>query len=138
MKQRFYIDSSIWMDIYEDRRGYSGEPLALYGLRLLELILAKRETLIITDTLIDELSFYYSPEQLNGMLSPFHGLTEKIMASAKQKEEAERLASERSVPRGDTLHAVISRDHNLILVTRDRHFRKLEDVSSHHTPEELI
>jgi hypothetical protein len=138
MTQRFYIDSSIWMDIYEDRRGYFDEPFAQFGLHLLESILAKKDTLIITDTLIDELKFYYSPEELNGMFAPFQALTEKIFATKEQKDEAEKLAYERKVPRGDALHAVLSRDHNLVLVARDKHFLDLEDISEHHKPEELI
>jgi len=35
----------------------------------------------------------------------------------------------RNVPRGDALHAIIARDHKLILITRDNHFKKLEDIS---------
>jgi len=42
------------------------------------------------------------------------------------------------VPAGDALHAIVARDNDLILVTRDRHFRKLEDISKHYKPEELI
>ena len=56
----------------------------------------------------------------------------------KQREEAKKIAKERDVPAGDALHAIVARDNDLILVTRDRHFRKLEDISKHYKPEELI
>ena len=55
-----------------------------------------------------------------------------------EDKAAKKIAKERDVPAGDALHAIIARDDDLILVTRDRHFRKLEDISKHHKPEEII
>ncbi|MBI3026645.1 PIN domain-containing protein [Candidatus Woesearchaeota archaeon] len=51
-----------------------------------------------------------------------------MIATEKQREEAKKIAEERNVPAGDALHAIIARDNDLILVTRDSHFRKLEDI----------
>ena len=62
----------------------------------------------------------------------------KIFASKEQRDEAKKIAIERNVPPGDALHAIMSRDYELILVTRDNDFRKLEDISKHYKPEEII
>ena len=72
------------------------------------------------------------------MTGPFEKVTKKIIATEKQREEAKKIAKERDVPAGDALYAIVAGDNSLILVTRDRHFRKLEDISKHYKPEDLI
>ena len=102
------------------------------------LIKAKKFILIISDFLIRELENNYSIEEINGMMKPFEDIIERIFVKKEQRDEAESLAKERNVPRGDALHAILARDHKLILIARDRHFRELEDISKHHKPEDLI
>ena len=41
MAERYFIDTSIWMDFYEDRAGFKGEPLGDYAFKLLSKIKAK-------------------------------------------------------------------------------------------------
>lgn len=138
MIEKYYIDTSIWMDLYEDRKGYDNEPLGDYALKLFSLIKAKNKILVITDLLIRELEMNYSLAEINGMINPFKEIIEKIIATKEQREEAYKIAKERNVPPGDVLHAIIARDNKLILITRDKDFRKLNDISKHHKPEELI
>jgi len=88
--------------------------------------------------LIRELEMNYSMEEIKGMMKPFENIVEKIITAKKQRDEAEKIAEERKIPRGDAMHAILARDHHLILVTRDKHFKILEDISTHHKPEDLI
>ncbi len=138
MTEEYIIDTSIWVDIYEDRKGYNNEPLGDYAFKLLVKIKAKEMIIVLTDFLIKELETLYSVAEINGMFKPFENIIKKIIATEKQREEAKKIAKERGVPAGDALHAIVARDNDLILVTRDRHFRKLEDISKQHKPEELI
>ena len=138
MKQRFYLDSSIWIDIYEDRKGYQGELLGRFGIRLLGMLVDRKEELVITDLLIEELKQFYTDDEIIGMFNPFQQIIIKILLTAEQSEEGRLLGAERHVPKADAMHAVIARDHNLLLIARDNHFRKLDDISPHHRPEELI
>jgi|TARA_Y100000310_G_C20458742_1_gene704310 predicted nucleic acid-binding protein len=138
MTEKFYVDTSIWMDLLEDRKGYNNEPLGEYALKLFSLIKAKKNTLIITDLLIRELESNYSMEEINGMVLPFQKIIEKIFVTKEQRDEAKKLGQERNLPPGDALHAIIARDHKLIMITRDKHFRQLEDIAKHYKPEELI
>jgi len=138
MTQRYYIDTSIWIDLYEDRKGFNNEPLGDYALKLFSLIRAKKNNLVITDILIRELEMNYSLEEINGMMKPFENIIEKIVATREQRDEAKKIAEERNIPPGDVLHAIIARDNELILITRDKHFRQLEDISKHHKPEDII
>ena len=138
MAEEYIIDTSIWVDLYEDRKGYNNEPLGDYAFKLLVKIKAKESAVVLTDFLIKELETLYSIEEINGMFKPFEKIIKNIIATEKQREEAKKIAKERDVPAGDALHAIVARDNDLILVTRDRHFRKLEEVSKHYKPEELI
>jgi len=59
MKNRYYVDTSIWMDLYEDRKGFNNELLGEFALKLFSLIKAKQYKLIISDLLIKELEMNY-------------------------------------------------------------------------------
>ncbi|HZX44582.1 MAG TPA: hypothetical protein VFF28_02755 [Candidatus Nanoarchaeia archaeon] len=66
MPDRYLIDTSIWVDLYEDRKGFCNEPLGDYALKLLSGIVAKGDIVVLSDLLIRELESNYSMEQING------------------------------------------------------------------------
>jgi len=135
---KYYADTSIWIDLYEDRKGFNNEKLGDYALDLFYFIIDKNHKLIISDMLIKELGINYTTAQINGMMKIYGNLIEKVKITTKQRDEAKKLSLERNLPYGDALHAIIARDNNLILVTRDNHFKKLTDISKYYKPEELI
>ena len=135
---KYYADTSIWIDLYEDRKGFNNEKLGDYALDLFYFIIEKNHKLIISDMLIKELGINYTTAQINGMMMIYGNLIEKVKITTKQRDEAKKLSLERNLPYGDALHAIIARDNNLILVTRDNHFKKLTDISKYYKPEELI
>lgn len=135
---QYLVDTSIWVDLYEDRIGYSGEPLGDYAFKLLGLIRANKDKITVTDFLIKELEAIYSMEQIRGMMMPFEDVLSKIISSEKQRSEAKKISAERNIPKGDALHAVMARDCSARLISRDKHFRLLKDVAEHYFPEELI
>lgn len=138
MEEKYYVDTSIWIDLYEDRKGYCGEPLGDYALRLLSLIKANGKTLVISDILMKELETFYTLAEVRGMMKPFEHLIEKIVSTAEQRNEAHSIARERQLPPGDALHAILARDNQLLLISRDNDFRKLADIALCHKPEEII
>ncbi|MBW2993625.1 PIN domain-containing protein [Candidatus Woesearchaeota archaeon] len=135
---KFYLDTSIWMDVYENRKGYNNEPLGDFALKLLILLKSRKNRIVISNLLITELEINYSIEKINGMIKPFESLIDKIFATKKQRDESMMVAKERNLPKGDVLHAILARDNNLVLVTRDRHFDKLKDISRYYKPEDII
>lgn len=138
MPEKYYVDTSIWIDLYEDRKGYHNEPLGDFALKLFILIKSRKNKMVISNLLITELEMNYSMEAINGMMKPFEDIIEKIIATKEQRDEAKKIAGERGLPPGDVLHAILARDYQLILVTRDKHFKQLEDIHPHHKPEDLI
>lgn len=138
MASKYYLDASIWVDLYDGRVGYFGEQLGRFAGLLLYSLLRNKHKLVITDVLISELETVYSLEEINGMFKPFEGILERFTATKVQRDESNRIATMRALPPGDALHAIIARDHNLILVTRDNHFRMLKDICKCFKPEDLI
>jgi len=126
MFEKYLIDTSIWIDIYEDRKGFHNEPLGDYALKLLATIKSQEIVIVLTDLLLRELEMNYSLPEINGMFKPFEKITEKIIATKEEREEAKKIALERNLPPGDALHAIIARDNKLILVTRDNSKPPLE------------
>jgi len=138
MVKKYLIDTSIWIDLYEDRKGFYNEPLGDYALKLLSTIKIQESIIVLTDLLLKELEMNYSLSEINGMFKPFEKITEKVITTKEQREEAKKIANKRNLPPGDALHSILARDNNLILITRDKHFKQLEDISKHYKPEELI
>ncbi len=134
----YYIDTSIWIDFLEDRHGHKNEPLGEFALKLFIQIKVKKYNLVLSDILIKELGSFYSIEEINGMMMPFKNQIVKVYANKKQIFEAKTISKQRKLPIGDVLHAILARDNRLILVTRDKHFRDLEDITKCYKPEELF
>ncbi|MDP1696090.1 MAG: PIN domain-containing protein, partial [archaeon] len=97
----------------------------------------KKARIVITDLLIKELSSYYSVEKMNGMVKLFEKLIDGIIVKEDEYKEASEISKNRNIPLGDVIHAIIARNHNLILIARDKHFLKLKDISPSLKPEEI-
>ena len=138
MPEKYLIDTSIWVDLYDDRKGYKGELLGDYAFKLFAMIKARGDKIIITDLTIRELEMNYSIPEIRGMMKPFENIIEKIVSTKKQRDEAKKVSQERNVPKGDALHAVLARDNKLILITRDKHFNQLKGISLYKKPEDII
>ncbi len=89
---RFLVDTCIWVDSYENRKGYHEEPLGDFAYKLFCNIKANEDKIIITDLTIKELEMTYSIEQIKGMIKPFEKIIEKVISSKKQREEAKKIA----------------------------------------------
>jgi predicted nucleic acid-binding protein len=134
--ERFYVDTCVWMDFIDNRRGYQSEILSLHAYTVFERIL-KGAVLVISDVLLDELAKHYGEKEVEGLLLPFQRCTELFFSNNEQHAEAIELAFARNLPRADALHVVVARDAGAILVTRDTHFKRITDVCSCRKPEDL-
>jgi predicted nucleic acid-binding protein len=117
---RYYADSCIWIDFIEDR----------YEINLFYDCIVRKEELLISDILLEELDQYIHLDDMKMIfqLLESNNLLLKTVSTPKQGVESKRLAQERNIPPGDALHAIIARDNNATLVTRDKHFLKLGDI----------
>jgi predicted nucleic acid-binding protein len=138
MAEKYLIDTAIWIDAVENRTGFLGEPIGEYAMALFHTIIVRRSNIVISQEIIKELEKHYSIAEINAILKPFENLIQKIKIRESLEKEAIIIAEERRLPKGDVLHAMGARDSEAKLVTRDRHFKLLEDIAKPYLPEELI
>jgi len=137
MAEKYYLDTSIWMDYYEDRKDPS-KDIGEFAFKLLCKLLASKSTIVVSNFILRELEVNYSLDKIRGLTMPFEKIMEKVTISDEQKLEAKRISGERNLPFGDVLHAIIARDSKSILVSRDKHFQQLKDLCEVYKPEEII
>lgn len=81
-----------------------------------------------------------SKTEINSLLSmikPDH--IKKVSVTKVQFEEAHRLAKQRNIPLGDSIHAIIARDNDAQMVSRDeKDFRKIKDITEYKEPKDLL
>lgn len=121
--RRFYIDTAIWRDYFEDRRD-GIRPLGEFAFQFLKKCTETGAEIIVSDTVVSELEIRFSKEQVKEIFSSFAGIIRNVAANSAQVSEAreEWLKRKKQLPFKDVLHAIIARDNNSVLVTRDKHF----------------
>jgi len=135
VSNQFYLDANIWLDIFE-KRGYNGEVAK----KLLEKIITENDMIFYSDLIIVELKKVgYSKTEIHQILNiakPDH--LKRIHIYKEQIDEARRIAKMQDVPKADALHAILARDNQLQLISRDRDFQKLKHITNTKFPEDFI
>lgn len=135
---RYYLDSCIWRDYFENRSDRF-RPLGEWALRLIKKIIKENGLFIFSDHSIKELNKQYSPEELDKFFAIIpKQLIIKIETNSYQAREAFKIKKKLNIPFGDALHAIVARDNNAIMVTRDKHFYELPEEAIIKKPEDLI
>ena len=137
---RFYVDTNIWRDFLEARAD-NLKPLGEFAFQFLKYAMTCKHTVLYSELVLEELKIEYKVQEIEKYC--FESLKdmkllEKVLISDRQVEEARKISRERNVPRGDALHAVLARDNNAVVVTRDNHFELLKGIVKSSKPEEII
>ena len=134
MDNHFYLDTSIWVDHYLER-GENGQV----ALKLILKIIDEHSVVVFSNYVEKELKdIGFSQDEINSLLrmvKPNH--LKRVQVTKEQFEEARRLSKQRDVPLGDAIHAVLARDHDAQLVSRDWDFEKLKDITNVQKPQKL-
>lgn len=135
MAEDFYFDTSIWLDFHE-KRDKNGE----LALKLILKIIKEDSKIVYSDLHLKEFkNLGYTKDEINSIfriVKPDN--IKRVHIYREQKEEAKKVAKQRDVPEGDALHAILCRDNNLQLISRDLDFEKLKDICKAKLPEEFI
>ena len=133
--EQFYFDTSIWIDIF-DQRGENGE----YAAALVEKILANDWMILYSDMVTIELKQIGLSDhellRIFGIAKPDH-LRRVHMANAHMTQ-SKKIAKPLRIPWGDALHAMLAREHGAQLVSRDHDFEKLKHITTAKKPEDLL
>ena len=138
MKEKYYFDTSIWLDFLENR-DEPNMPKSEWARKLVNKISEENGRVILSDNNVLELEdIGYSKHEIEDLLSSLKQFINYIESTEKQIGKAKDLSQKRNIPKRDALHAIIARDSKAVLVTFDNHFKKLIDISKPHNPRDLI
>jgi rRNA-processing protein FCF1 len=139
MQQKFYLDTAIWRDYFEDRKD-GIRPLGEFAFQFLKKCEKKGCKVLVSDTVVLELKVYFPEEKVKQIFSSFQGIIQNIVATEEQVSEAKTEWSERRkiVPFKDVLHAVLAKHHCAVLIARDNHFfDELSSIAEPEKPEDI-
>lgn len=133
---RYYLDTCIWRDFLENRRDNSGKPIGHYAFLLIQKLMREKATILFSPLLLRELQGEYSLDEIKSLFLLFQmsGLGRSVSMSDKQLREAESLSHDHV---NDALHAILARDNQAILITRDNDFNDFKKIVTIKKPEEL-
>ncbi len=138
MDKKYYPDTSIWLDFFEER-DEPNFPKGEWAHRLIAQIIEEDDKIIYSDHIILELEGVdYTLQEIEDMLFPLKQILIFVESTEKQLKKAKDLSAKRKIPKGDALHALIARDNKAIMVTLDRHFQSLRDITEPKRPKDLI
>jgi predicted nucleic acid-binding protein len=126
MTRKFYLDTSVWRDYFEDRKD-NMRPLGEFAFRFLKNCEERNDVVIVSNAVEKELLDHYARDRVNEVFLSFVEIIVKIEYSKEQSEEAFNFWKKegKKFPLYDILHSIIARDSNAILITRDRHFEEI-------------
>ncbi|MBI4439897.1 PIN domain-containing protein [Candidatus Woesearchaeota archaeon] len=138
MARKYYLDTSIWLDFFEDRNE-PNIPKGEWARKLLAKVTENNDKIVYSDIIVLELGIAgYSPHEIEGLFREIGPILLFTESTEKQVRKAKDLSNKRNLPQGDALHALISRDCRATLVTLDRHFKKLLDIAEPTMPQDII
>jgi len=137
---KFYLDTCIWRDFFEDR--FDGlKPLGEFAFRFLKQCKERKIPIIVSDAVVFELRHYFSQERVDEVFSHFGNIIVNVFATPQQFSEANKewVKRGKKLPFDDVLHAVLAKHHKSVLVTRDSHFFDfLTSIVEVEKPEDII
>lgn len=140
MTKKYFIDTCIWRDFYEDRLSKSRRNLGKEATDLFIRILKSKDNILFSESLYWELKKEYAVKDIDDMLNILF-LTKVLVRIEVTKEEfmeAKKLAEDRNIPFVDCLNAVQARDYKAIMISQDMHFlENLKDIIKTKKPSDI-
>jgi predicted nucleic acid-binding protein len=137
--KRFYVDTGIWLDFALNRKNHI-RPLGDLAFQFFKKCIREQWQVLYSDAVLEELGKKLTPSQIEERCFKIilaEGLLLKVCFSGQQVEEAERTAQSDRLPFIDALHAVIARDNDAVIVSRNFHFERLLKIVKVSLPEEI-
>jgi predicted nucleic acid-binding protein len=126
--KRFYLDTSIWLDLLENRNE-PNMPKGRWARDMIARIIERGDEIIVSDFILLELERAgYSKQELDTTFNKLAPIIVRIDAFERDRRRAKDIAAKKDVPRLDALHAVIASNHKATLVSLDPHFKQLDII----------
>jgi predicted nucleic acid-binding protein len=137
-----YLDTHIFVDFWNERVDKM-RPLGEFAYELLRETISCKHNLLFSDLIIAELTNSCGLTEhdiWNELFSDVirAGKLSKVQITENQKQEARDMAARLNIPRSDALHAILAKDNNAVLVSRDHHHESVRDFVKVLAPEDII
>jgi len=137
MKRRFYLDTAIWRDYFEDWHD-NLRPLGEFAFKFLKDCEKNDCEVLFSPLVAHELHSHYSAERVKEVFSSFTHYLKEVFISPEELSEARTLNHKlKDTHTSDIVHAILARDNCAVLITRDRHFETLSSIVQILSPEEV-
>ena len=136
MQKRFYLDTCIWRDLLEDRKS----NYSFLGENAFQFLRKCRENdciVLVSSFVVSELETYFSKEQIFDLFEPFNDITLFVEPSKESIRLAYEIGEKSSAHYSDIVHALIAKENECVLITRDKHFNFLTELVKVLLPEEV-
>ncbi len=138
MSKRYYFDTSIWLDFFE-KRDEPKLPKGEFAKELIKKISEENGKIIVSEVIKNEMiELSYSKYEIEALFGPLGCILILVYSTKKQFGKAKDIAKKRKIPLFDALHSILARDNKSIMVTRDKHFNKLSEITKPKKPEDLL
>lgn len=126
MLKKYWFDTCIWRDFYEDRLSKSGNPLGEYATNAFMKVMKNEDLILFSESLVRELKRDYDEKDINDMLNVLFLSKILVLVQITKEEhlEAKTLSEKRDLPYVDCLNAVQARNNKAIVVSQDLHLTK--------------
>ena len=137
MVKKFYVYTCIWLDLLDDRKsGFN--PLGEVAFQFLKNCSKHNCIVIVSELVKKELESYASNKEIESLFEPF---LEQIVFPELSKKvigEARLLKIKKSNTHlTDILHALVAKEQDCVMITRDKHFDVLSEIVKVQLPEEV-
>src|SRR3989344_5482833 len=110
MEKRFYFDTSIWLDFFENRNE-PNLPKGDFTTKLINNISNNNFKIVYSEVVKNELiAMGYSHYDVDYLFSPLKEMLRYIESNNKQFGKAKDLSKKRKIPIFDALHSILARD----------------------------
>ncbi len=126
MVEKYWFDTCIWRDFYEDRFSKVGNPLGKYATNAFMKVMKNNDKILFSESLVKELKRDYGEKDINDMLNVLFlsGILVSVQITKEEYLEATSLSQKRKLPFVDCLNAVQARNNKAIVVSQDPHLTK--------------
>lgn len=126
MARKFYVDTAIWRDYFEDRSD-GMRPLGDLAFQFLKICRKKKYVVLVSAEVANELLVFYPQSRVDEIFSNFRDIIVHIEISKEQFSEAHSLWLKKhsGFPFSDVMHSILARDNCATIISRDRHFAEI-------------
>ena len=117
-----------------EKRGRNGEIVR----QLIEAIILNDATIIYSDVVATELKNLGHGKKKKLQYMPKPHRIKQVITTKEEIKEARKIARQKNIPLRDIFHAILARDHEAQLVSRDARFLRLRNITKAKSPEDIL